>query len=404
MFARRRTPLLTIAAATAVLIVACGSSEQPIVSDPSNPIQPSETSEAELEQQFAAGLGSVWDTDFSKHSASLAEFTSGGPPKDGIRALDEPKFESIAEGDEVVVDREPVIALELNGDARAYPLGILTRHEIANDVVGGVPVAVTFCPLCNSAIVYERELDGVVYDFGVSGFLRNSDLVMFDRQTDSWWQQFTGEALVGVLTGALLEVVPSSTVSWEDFKATYPEGRVLSRDTGFGFDYGFNPYVNYDSVETPFLFRGEFDDRLSPIERVVAVELNGEAVAYPFSLLEEQRVVHDTVGGESIVVFLQPGTASALAGQKIAEARDVGASGVFVPEASGRSLTFRAGGDGFVDEETGSLWNVLGKAVEGTLSGEELEPIVHGDHFWFAWAAFNPETRVFGEAQPTTTT
>ena len=229
----------------------------------------------------------------------------------------------------------------------------------------------------------------------MSGFLRNSDLVMFDRQTDSWWQQLTGEAVVGELTGALLEVAPSSTVSWEDFKATYPEGRVLSRDPGFGFDYGFNPYVGYDSDETPFLFSGELDDRLSPIERVVAVELNGEAVAYPFSLLEEERVVHDTVGGESIVVFLQPGTASALAEQNIAEARDVGASGVFLPEAAGRTLTFRADADGFVDDETGSRWNVLGKAVEGPLAGEELTPIVHGDHFWFAWAAFKPETRVF---------
>ena len=390
MSARRqpRPLLLTIAAATAVIIVACGSSAPSTVDD---------SSDDDLEQLFADALGSIWDTDFTKHTVDLGEFISGGPSKDGIPALDEPKFDSIADGEEFLVDREPVIALELNGDARAYPLGILTRHEIANDVVGGVPVAVTFCPLCNSAIVFERELEGVVYDFGVSGFLRNSDLVMFDRQTDSWWQQFTGEAIVGELTGALLEVAPSAIVSWADFKATYPDGRVLSRDTGFGFNYGFNPYVGYDSNEAPFLFTGEIDDRLSPIERVVAIELNGEAVAYPFSLLEEQRVVHDTVGGESIVVFLQPGTASALAEQNIAEARDVGASGVFLPEAAGRSLTFRADGDGFVDDETGSSWNVLGKAVGGPLAGEELEPIVHGDHFWFAWAAFNPETRVFGE-------
>ena len=390
MSARRqpRPLLLTIAAATAVIIVACGSSAPSTVDD---------SSDDDLEQVFADALGSIWDTDFTKHTVDLGEFISGGPSKDGIPALDEPKFDSIADGEEFLVDREPVIALELNGDARAYPLGILTRHEIANDVVGGVPVAVTFCPLCNSAIVFVRELEGVVYDFGVSGFLRNSDLVMFDRQTDSWWQQFTGEAIVGELSGTLLEVAPSSTVSWADFKATYPDGRVLSRDTGFGFNYGFNPYVGYDSDEAPSLFAGEFDDRLSPIERVVAVELNGEAVAYPFSLLEEERVVHDTVGGESIVVFLQPGTASALAEQNIAEARDVGASGVFLPEAAGRSLTFRADGDGFVDDETGSSWNVLGKAVGGPLAGEELEPIVHGDHFWFAWAAFNPETRVFGE-------
>ena len=380
-------------AATAVVAlaaIACGSAAQ-------DPLGSSDVSDTDdLEQQFAERFGSVWRTDFTIHSVDLSEFISGGPGKDGIRSLDQPKFDGAAEVGDVLIDREPVIALELNGDARAYPLGILTRHEIVNDVVGGVPVAVTFCPLCNSAIVFARELDGVVYEFGVSGFLRNSDLVMFDRQTDTWWQQFTGDALVGELTGSLLDVVPSSIVSWADFRSTYPDGQVLSRDTGFPVDYGFNPYVNYDSNESPFLFRGEPDNRLSPIERVVAVDLNGDAIAYPFTLLEEERVVEDTVGGESIVVFFQPGTASALAGRVIAEAQDVGAVGVFQPTAAGRTLTFGVEGDDIIDNETGSRWNVLGKAVEGPLAGEALAPVVHGDHFWFAWAAFNPETRVYG--------
>ena len=386
----KRSIFLAVTAVVALAAIACGSAAQ-------DPLSSSDVSDTDdLEQQFAERFGSVWRTDFTIHSVDLSEFISGGPGKDGIRSLDQPKFDGAAEVGDVLIDREPVIALELNGDARAYPLGILTRHEIVNDVVGGVPVAVTFCPLCNSAIVFARELDGVVYEFGVSGFLRNSDLVMFDRQTDTWWQQFTGDALVGELTGLLLDVVPSSIVSWADFRSTYPDGQVLSRDTGFPVDYGFNPYVNYDSNESPFLFRGEPDNRLSPIERVVAVDLNGDAIAYPFSLLEEERVVEDTVGGESIVVFFQPGTASALAGRVIAEARDVGAVGVFQPTAAGRTLTFDVEGDDIIDNETGSRWNVLGKAVEGPLAGEALAPVVHGDHFWFAWAAFNPETRVYG--------
>ena len=339
---------------------------------------------------------SDWSTDFDTHSVDLSEFLAGGPAKDGIRALEEPAFISIAEGNATFVDREPVIAFEINGDARAYPLGILTRHEIANDHVGGVPVSVTFCPLCNSAIVFARELDGVVYDFGVSGVLRNSDLVMYDRQTESWWQQFVGEAIVGELTGAVLNIVASSLVSWADFKSTYPEGTVLSTETGLGINYGFNPYVNYDSDESPFLFLGEPDPRLSPIERVAGVELNGDVVGYPFSLLEEERVVHDTVGGEEIVVFFQFGTASALDESDISRARDVGAVGVFVPQAGGQALTFRADGDDIVDNETGTRWNILGKAVEGPLAGEELTLVIHGSHFWFAWAAFRPEIRVFG--------
>ncbi len=392
----RRAHLVVALATLAFVAAACNSADgDPSATLPGDGPTLSDPSGADnLDSRILAT--SSWSTDFGTHSVDLSEFLSGGPAKDGIRALEAPGFVSIQEGDESFEDREPVIALELNGDARAYPLGILTRHEIANDTVGGVPVAVTFCPLCNSAIVFERTLDGVVYDFGVSGVLRNSDLVMYDRQTESWWQQFIGEAIVGELTGALLDVAPSSIVSWADFKAGYPDGTVLSTDTGFGYNYGFNPYINYDSDETPFLFRGEPDDRLSLIERVAGVELNGDAVAYPFELLGENRVIHDTVGGDEIVVFFQFGTASALDDSEIHRGRDVGAAGVFVPQAGGNALTFARDGDEIVDTETGSKWTILGRAISGPLAGEQLTPVIHGSHFWFAWAAFKPDTRIFG--------
>ena len=391
----RRSLLLIATAAVAILAVACGSASS---NDGGNGTAPTDsTAEPESPADLARRFGSAWsNTDFSKSSIDFDELLSGGPGKDGIPAIDDPQFVSISEADDFLAGQEPVIALELNGDARAYPIQILIWHEITNDTVGGVPVTVTFCPLCNSAIVFEREFGGVVYDFGVSGLLRKSDLVMFDRQTESWWQQFTGEAIVGELTGTLLALVPASIVSWDDFKATYPDGQVLSRDTGFARSYGQNPYTGYDTIDgNPFLFRGDLDGRLAPVERVAAVELNGETVAYPFSLLEEQIVVHDTIGGEAIVVFFQPGTTSALDRSTIADARDVGASGVFRPEAAGQTLTFRADGEKIIDNETGSRWNVLGKAVDGSLAGEELSPIVHGAHFWFAWAAFQPDTRIF---------
>lgn len=327
----------------------------------------------------------------------LEEIISGGPGKDVIPAIDSPKFIDTQAADEFLDDQEPVIAFELNADVRAYPLQILIWHEIVNDVVGGIPVLVTFCPLCNTALVFERTVDGVTYDFGTTGRLRNSDLVMYDRQTESWWQQITGDAIVGELTGTQLTFLPASIISWGDFKETFPLGMVLSRDTGFSRSYGQNPYAGYDDIDSsPFLFDKPSDSRLPPMERVVTVTLDGEDVAYPFSVLEEELVVNDTVGGRPVVVFFAPGTKSALDRATIADSRGIGASGVFVPEVSGRRLTFRADGDAIVDEETGSTWNVLGKAVDGELEGEALEPVVHADHFWFSWAVFKPDTRIYG--------
>ena len=184
----------------------------------------------------------------------------------------------------------PVVALRVNGEARAYPLQILTYHEIVNDVIGGRPVAVTFCPLCNSSVVFDREVFGSVLRFGVSGNLRNSDLIMWDDVTETWWQQLTGEGLVGHLAGVNLNFVPSQLIAFDEFKAAYPNGQVLSRDTGVPRPYGRNPYSGYDTTEgRPFLFQGRMDDRLRATERVVAVDVGGESAAYPFTELSTQR-------------------------------------------------------------------------------------------------------------------
>jgi len=169
---------------------------------------------------------SEWKTNFKKHSVPLNEIISGGPPKDGIPAIDTPRFETVAEGDRWLKPREPVALFVQKGDARAYPLQILIWHEIVNDVVGGSPATVTFCPLCNTTITFDRRLKGRVLDFGTTGKLRLSDLVMYDRQTESWWQQATGEAIVGDLTGKRLTFLPSQVVSWETFKQAYPQGKV----------------------------------------------------------------------------------------------------------------------------------------------------------------------------------
>jgi hypothetical protein len=343
-----------------------------------------------------------WNTNWNLRTIEYSEILSGGPPRDGIPSIDDPQFISIAEAEEWLADVEPVIALEINGDARAYPIQVITWHEIVNDTVGGEPVVVTFCPLCNSAIVFERKIDGEEVEFGVSGLLRNSDLIMYDRTDESLWQQFTGEGIVGNHSGKQLAFLPSSLVSFADFKNAFPEGIILSRETGFSRRYGENPYAGYDTYDNPLssggelaLFAGEADARLEPAERVVTVAINGIDVAYPLSILSEAGVIADTQGEQDMVVFHTGGTASALGARIIAEAEDVGATGVFDPNVNGQKLTFTTDGENFVDAETGSTWNILGQAIDGELAGQQLTPIVHANHFWFSWAAFKPDTIIY---------
>jgi hypothetical protein len=343
-------------------------------------------------------LTSAWNTNWALHTIDYQEILSGGPPRDGIPSIDDPQFIDQAAAAAWLADNEPVISLEIDGDARAYPLQVITWHEIVNDTVGDVPVVVTFCPLCNSALVFDRRFQDQVFEFGVSGLLRNSDLIMYDRTTESLWQQFTGEGIVGDLTGEQLTFLPSSLISFADFRAAYPDGEVLSRETGFNRAYGNNPYAGYDSIgSTPFLFKGPTDGRLEAVERVVTVSLADEAVdiAYPLTLLSAEGVINDTQGSQDLVVFHTSGTSSALGAGVIAQGEDVGATGVFDPNLDGRKLTFRKDGEHIIDEETGSTWNILGQAVDGPLAGQELAPVVHGDHFWFSWAAFKPETIIY---------
>jgi hypothetical protein len=339
-----------------------------------------------------------WRTDFSRHAVPLEEIVSGGPPKDGIPALDKPRFTSVAEADTWLSERDPVVLVEEGDEAKAYPLQILIWHEIVNDVVGGRPLAVTFCPLCNTALAFDRRFDGRTLDFGTTGRLRHSDLVMYDRQTESWWQQATGEGIVGVYAGRRLEFVSAPVVSWETFRSTHPEGYVLSRRTGYDRPYGENPYTRYDDADgSPIasFFRGRRDDRLPAMARVVAVSLGGEDVAYPFTLLRERPAINDEVGEVPVAVFWKSGTASALDSRRISEGRDVGSTGVFDRRHGGRVLSFDPVREGrFRDRETGSEFDVLGRAISGPLRGMRLEPIPHGNHFWFAWGVFKPSTKV----------
>lgn len=212
-----------------------------------------------------------FSTDFSKTTVDFRTIFSGGPPKDGIPSIDEPWFETAADID-WLNDREPVIRLEVDGIVRAYPLQILIWHEIVNDRIGSVPVSVTYCPLCNSSIAFDRRLDDETLDFGTTGLLRNSDLVMYDRQSETWWQQFTGEGIVGTHAGRDLKMLPSRVVSFGDFRKQNPAAEVLARPVPSRRDYGRNRYVGYDSRSAPYpLFQGDLPENINPMARVVLV-------------------------------------------------------------------------------------------------------------------------------------
>lgn len=344
----------------------------------------------------------------------LEEIRSGGPPPDGIPPIDDPKFVSASGASEWLADREPVLSLVHEGVAKAYPLQILTWHEIANDTVAGDPITVTFCPLCNSAVAFDRRVettpevdemlgtDEAVLDFGTSGRLYRSNLVMYDRQTKSLWIQFTGRSVTGPFMRTELEEIPVQMVSWEDARAADPDVQVLSRDTGHSRNYGTNPYPGYDDIDSsPFLFDGEADGRLAAMEKVVTVVMGDDAVAYRLETLRrkagdgDRSVIHDTVGGRDVVVFFERGTASALDDRNIADSRDVGSTGVYAPGSGEEDLTFEVRDGAFVDAQTGSEWNVLGKAVSGPLQGERLDGVAHDDTFWFTWASFHPDTRIY---------
>ncbi len=340
-----------------------------------------------------------WETNFCLHSIDYDEILSGGPPRDGIPPIDNPIFESVSTASFWLDDREPVIALVLGDDVRAYPIQILTWHEIVNDTVNNLPVVVTFCPLCTTGLVFERPtIDGETLTFGTSGNLRKSDLVMWDRQTESWWQQFSGEAIVGDLTGTKLTFLSSSIIAWSDFKDKYPNGQVLSTDTGYSRDYGRNPYAGYDNVDSsPFLFDGIADDRLRPMERVIGILLDtGPGQAYTLENLSEKQVLQDLLGETPFVIFWKAGTASALDSSNIASGNDIGSVGVYETTLDNEVLIFAANTDGtFSDENTGSIWDIFGQAIDGPLNGKSLTAITHHETFWFAWAAFvSPDTLI----------
>jgi Protein of unknown function (DUF3179) len=394
---RRLSILIGIVWMAAACGAPAGPAPDPAGAPPPAPSAPPRAAPRLLPEEPPPADTWEFSTDFSRHTVPYREILSGGPPKDGIPAIDAPALISVAEADVWLEPHEPVVLVQVGEVAHAYPIQILIWHEIANDTIGGVPIAVTFCPLCNTASVFDRRVGDRVLDFGTTGRLRYSNLIMYDRQTESWWQQATGGAIVGELAGSQLTFIPAAMIAWGEFAASFPDGRVLSRTTGADRDYGRNPYPGYDSVGgSPFLYDGPpTPNTLPATARILAVDLGGETVAYPYEVLAELGAVSDLVGGQAIVVLWQGGTASALDAALVADGRDVGAAAAYRRVVDGRVLTIVRDGQRLTDRETGSTWDLLGRATRGPLAGARLEPVVAVNHLWFSWAAFKPETRVY---------
>jgi Protein of unknown function (DUF3179) len=318
-----------------------------------------------------------------KSIVPLDQIVSGGPPPDGIPSIDSPKFTSVKEADKILEDSELVVGLNVNGDIRAYPLQILVWHEIVNDNVGDVPVAVTYCPLCFTNQVFNRTLeDGNVVEFGTSGKLYNSNLVMYDRTSDSLWSQALAQGIVGKYAGVKLQRIPFDVANWKEWKELlYPESKVLSRDTGSSRPYGADPYGDY-YTNTQVLFPvSNQDNRLGLKEIIIGLEDEGQYKAYKVQDVEDKKIINDKINNKPISLF------SAFPFMVRA----------FDPVIDGQTLQFnyKPQNNTFVDTQTGSEWNFEGMSVAGQLQGKQLNRLPLDQGFWFEWIAFHPETQLY---------
>jgi hypothetical protein len=324
-----------------------------------------------------------------KHTVPLDKIVSGGPPQDGIPSIDNPKFQSVQEADKILEDSEFVLGLNINGDRRAYPLQILVWHEIVNDVVGGEPVAITYCPLCFTNQVFNRTLsDGNIVEFGTSGKLYNSNLVMYDRQSNSLWSQALGEGIVGDYSGVKLERIPFDIAYWKEWKELYPESKVLSRDTGSVRPYGADPYGDYYTNDLILFPVANDDKRLGLKEIVIGLEDENQYKAYKLQDIETKKIVNDVVGDRKIaLVSLQPFMVRVF-DRIIDNNEDKG-------EKIAVELFYNKTTNTLRDIVTDSEVNFDGEFISGPFENKQLKQLPMDQGFWFEWVAFHPATEIF---------
>ena len=321
----------------------------------------------------------IMETNGVKHSIPLDKIKGGGPPKDGIPSIDDPKFAEISDS-RFMSDSDTVIGLEINGEVKAYPIFILVWHEIVNDNVGGVPVSVTYCPLCYTNQVFERIIDGQEVEFGTSGKLYNSNLLMYDRYTESYWSQALGIAVKGELTGYQLNLIPFDVITWGDWKKLYPETVVLTTDTGYIRSYATDPYGNY-YTEPRIMFPVEHnDDRLHPKEITIGFNIDDIYKAYKQNDIESEIIINDSIGNTPVML-------ASLFSEN---------SRAFVRIVDDNVLDFNFDDGKIFDSQTKSEWNYDGLSISGDYQGKQLERLPIEPGFWFEWVAFHPQTLVYG--------
>jgi len=322
----------------------------------------------------------IMTTDGLKHIVPLDKIKGGGPPRDGIPSIDEPEFTSVSEA-EFMSDNDIVIGLKINGDTKAYPLFIMVWHEIVNDNVGGVPVAVTYCPLCFTNQVFERILDGQQVEFGTSGKLYNSNLVMYDRLTNSYWSQALGMAITGEYTGSSLKKIPFDIMIWKDWTNLYPETLVMTTSTGYVRAYGADPYGNY-YTDPRVLFPVDYeDDRIHPKEIILGFHQDDNFKAFKQNELESLVLLNDNIGDTPLLLIsFYSGNARA-----------------FDRTLNDQVLEFEFVNGQIIDSDSKSIWNYDGQAISGNLTGEKLDRLSFDPGFWFEWVAFHPTTLVFDD-------
>jgi len=297
---------------------------------------------------------------------------SGGPPKDGIPSLDNPKFQPANEGDTWLKDDDLILGLDYKGTVKAYPHRILNWHEIVNDKINGEKVLITYCPLCRTGIAFKPVVDGEEVEFGTSGKLYNSELIMYDRKTDSYWPQSLGIAVIGPATGQILEKIPLDTVRWVDWKKVHPDTEVLRKQTGFIRDYDRNPYAGIQKSDRVSFPLSNTDSRLPPKVIIYGAEFDGVAKAYTEDDVKAAGVINDAVNGIPIVVVWYD---------------DLNTVKIFERKLDGETLRFEIKNNKIIDGND-SEWTVNDMK-------EKLEIVDTFGHFWFAWAAFYPETDVY---------
>jgi len=322
----------------------------------------------------------LMETNGIKHNIPLDKIKGGGPPKDGIPSIDNPIFANVPDS-QFMSDSDTVIGLEINGETKAYPIFILVWHEIINDKVGGIPVAVTYCPLCYTNQVFERLIDGQEVEFGTSGKLYNSNLLMYDRLTESYWSQALGIAVKGELTGYELNLIPFDVITWGDWKKLHPDTVVLTTDTGYIRSYATDPYGNY-YTEPRIMFPVEHtDDRMHPKEIIIGFNQDHIYKAYKQNDIELNIIINDSIG-ETPVMLISLYSENSRA---------------FERTINELVLNFEYVDGKILDLQTNSEWNYDGLSISGEYRGVQLKRMPIEPGFWFEWFAFHPQTLVYGD-------